>query len=133
MFAHLRAVIGYRVARLLFRVHAAVAQPRVWQWMQGQYARKANHGDPRAQSFYGHILLFRGQGPWARQEGIRLLTLAATAGEPKAAYQMGILCLKGEHCPPDPIKARDWLQQAAAAGHPAALSRLQRLDGGEAN
>ena len=37
-------------------------------------------GDVKAQSFYGHILYFRGQGFGARQEGARLLRLAAEAG-----------------------------------------------------
>lgn len=127
MLWSLRSTLGYLVARLLFRVRAAVQYPPLWQWMQGQYTRKANLGDPQAQSFYGHILLFRGQGPWAREEGIRLLTQAASAGEPKAAYQMGMICLKGDNRPADPSQAQHWFAQAAAAGHPAAQARLRMM------
>ncbi len=127
MLWSLRATLGYLVARLLFRIRAAVQYPPLWQWMQGQYARKAKLGDTRAQSFYGHILLFRGQGPWAKEEGIRLLTQAATAGEPKAAYQLGVLCMKGDDRPVDPVQAQKWFSQAAAAGHPAAQARLRQM------
>lgn len=122
----LRATLGYLIARLLFRVRVAVQYPPLWQWMQGQYARKAKLGDPQAQSFYGHILLFRGQDGWAKEEGIRLLMQAATAGEPKAAYQMGMICLKGERRPADLAQAEQWFAKAAAAGHPAAQARLRQ-------
>lgn len=124
----LRAMLGYYTARLLFRQRWAVQHPELWQWMQGQYARKAKLGDREAQSFYGHILLFRGTGVGAREEGIRLLLQAANAGEPKAAYQMGMLSLKGDaQHSPDPAQARRWFDKAAAAGHPAARARLQSL------
>ena len=81
----LRARLGYWLARRLFHLPAALRQPRLWQWMQGQYGRMANLGDSTAQSFYGHILLFRGQGLGAREEGLRLLRLAANGGDGKAA------------------------------------------------
>ena len=73
MLWKLRARIGYQVARWLMRFPKLVAQPRAWQWMQGQYSRMAALGDVPAQSFYGHLLLHRGHGFGAREEGIRLL------------------------------------------------------------
>ena len=85
MLWKLRARIGYQVARWLMRFPKLVAQPRAWQWMQGQYARMAAQGDVAAQSFYGHLLLHRGHGFGAREEGIRLLRLAAQGGDGKSA------------------------------------------------
>ena len=57
----LRARLGYSVARWMLQWPALVRQPRLWQWMEGQFSRQANLGDTQAQSFYGHVLLFRGQ------------------------------------------------------------------------
>ena len=54
--------------------------------MQGQYGRMVNLGDTAAQSFYGHILLFRGQGFGVREEGLRLLRLVADGGDGKVVY-----------------------------------------------
>src|SRR3989338_7160643 len=96
MFGALRARIGYLIARRLFHWSELVKQPQAWRWMEGQFARMAALGDTQAQSFYGHILLFRGQGLGARNEGRRLLSLAATAGDAKAAYQLGVLSLSGD-------------------------------------
>ena len=124
----LRARFGYWLARRLFHWPWVMRQPRAWQWMQGQYGRMANLGDSAAQSFYGHILLFRGQGLGAREEGMRLLRLAAQAGEGKAAYQLGQLALKGDtRQAPDGSEALRWWRLALAAGHPLAAGRLAQL------
>ncbi|WP_339905372.1 sel1 repeat family protein [Pseudomonas guineae] len=128
MFGALRAHIGYWLARRLFHWAWLVKQPRAWGWLEGQFSRMANLGDSQAQSFYGHILLFRGQGLGARNEGRRLLGLAAKAGDAKAAYQLGVLSLAG-----DPQHAESaqqavaWWTLAAQAGHPAAAYRLAEL------
>ena len=129
----LRARIGYQVARWLLRFPKLVAQPRAWQWMQGQYARMAALGDLPAQSFYGHLLLHRGHGFGAREEGIRLLRLAARAGDGKSAYQLGVLSLAGDpRQAPDAAAAARWWNLAAEAGHPLAAHKLAELyrDGG---
>ena len=84
MFLRLKARVSYWLARRLFHWSWLVRQPRGWSWMEGQFARMANLGDVGAQSFYGHILAFRGQGLGAREEGVRLLRLAALAGDGKA-------------------------------------------------
>ncbi|CAN7166386.1 sel1 repeat family protein [Pseudomonas sp. LjRoot71] len=124
----LRARLGYVLARRLFHWSWLVKQPRAWRWMEGQFARMANLGDTQAQSFYGHILLFRGQGLAARNEGRRLLALAAKAGDAKAAYQLGVLNLAGDtQYAADVQQAIDWWTQAANAGHPAAAYRLAEL------
>nr|WP_306108819.1 sel1 repeat family protein [Pseudomonas sp. 8AS] len=103
-------------------------QPRAWAWMQGQFARMAAQGHVPAQSFYGHLLLFRGQGLGAREEGVRLLRLAASGGDGKAAYQLGLLSLAGDsRQAPDGVEAARWWTLAAAAGHPLAAQRLARL------
>ncbi len=84
MLWKLRAGIGYFVARKLMMSRQAVSQPKLWRWMEGQFSRMAALGNVGAQSFYGHILYFRGQGFGAKQEGARLLRLAAEAGDAKA-------------------------------------------------
>ena len=129
----LRARLGYQVARWLMQWPALVKQPSLWRWMEGQFSRMANIGDSQAQSFYGHLLLFRGQGLAARNEGRRLLQLAAQAGDSKAAYQMGLLCLQGTlQQAADAAQAAHWWLQAAALDHPLAARKLAELyrDGG---
>ena len=113
MLLKVRARVGYGVARKLLGVRRAVQQPKLWRWMEGQFARMAAIGDPKAQSFYGHILLFRGQGYGARREGIRLLGLAAERGDAKAAYQMGVISLSEDATHgPDGIQAARWWKMA---------------------
>ncbi|WP_372867039.1 sel1 repeat family protein [Pseudomonas sp.] len=128
MLWRLRARIGYVVARRLFHWSWLVKQPRGWSWLEGQFARMANLGDVAAQSFYGHILLFRGQGFAAREEGVRLLRLAASGGDAKAAYQLGVLSLAGNtRQAPDVLESVRWWMLAAAAGHALAAQRLADL------
>lgn len=128
MLWRLRARVGYVVARRLFHWAWFVKQPRGWRWLEGQFARMANLDDLAAQSFYGHILLFRGQGFAAREEGVRLLRLAATGGDAKAAYQLGALSLAGDtRQAPDGLDAAHWWALAATAGHPLAAQRLADL------
>lgn len=124
----LRAWIGYRLARDLFHWRWLVEQPRAWQWMQGQYARMAALGNREAQSFYGHLLLFRGQGHGVRAEALRLLELAARAGDGKAAYQLGRQLLQGDlQQAGDAQAAARWWAEAAEAGHPLAARQLAEL------
>jgi len=128
MLHEARARFGYLFARRLMRARWAVQHPKLWRWMEGQFARMAAIGNPKAQSFYGHILLFRGQGYGARQEGIRLLRQAAEKGDAKAAYQMGVISL-GEDAThgPDGAQAAYWWKLAVEAGHPLAAARLAQL------
>ncbi|MWV15743.1 sel1 repeat family protein [Pseudomonas sp. L-22-4S-12] len=128
MLWRLRARLGYWLARRLFHWRWLMQQPRAWAWMQGQFARMAAQGHVPAQSFYGHLLLFRGQGLGARDEGVRLLRLAASGGDGKAAYQLGLLSLAGDsRQAPDGVEAARWWTLAATAGHPLAAHRLARL------
>jgi hypothetical protein len=124
----LRARSGYRFARWLMRWPALVKQPGLWRWMEGQFSRMANLGDTRAQSFYGHLLLYRGEGLGARNEGQRLLQLAAQAGDGKAAYQLGVLCMRETPLlPVSAAQAEQWWIIAAASGHPLAARKLADL------
>lgn len=128
ILTRLRARLGYLTARKLMASRSAVAQPRVWRWMEGQFARMAALGDPAAQSFYGHILLFRGQGLGAKGEGARLLRLAAEAGDAKAAYQLGAVMLAGDLTQlPNGEEAARWWRKAADCGHALAASKLADL------
>ncbi len=125
---HLKAVCGYWVARRLFAWRWLVAQPRAWAWMQGQYARMAALGHVEAQSFYGHLLLFRGQGFGVRSEALRLLKAAGEAGDSKAAYQVGRQLLAGDvQEAADAAQAAHWWALAAQAGHALAAHQLAEL------
>jgi TPR repeat protein len=128
VLTRLRVRLSYLLARRMFHWPWLLRQPRAWRWMEGQFARQAGLGDVQAQSFYGHILLFRGQGLAARQEGQRLLTLAAQGGDGKAAYQLGQLSWQGDaqHAA-QPRQAEHWWLLAAEAGHPLAAHRLSKL------
>ncbi len=126
MFLKLKARVSYWLARRLFHWPWLVRQPRGWRWLEGQFARMANLGDVGAQSFYGHILAFRGVGLGAREEGVRLLRLAALAGDGKAAYQVGVFSMAGTASKaPDPVEAERFWKIAAKAGHPLAEIKLQ--------
>lgn len=124
----LRARLSYWLARRLFHWSWFVKHPRGWQWLEGQFSRMANLGDVDAQSFYGHILTFRGQGLGAREEGVRLLRLAALGGDGKSAYQLGVLSLAGDtRKAPDAVDAAQWWVMAAKARHPLATIKLVQL------
>ena len=128
MLWRFKARLSYWLARKLFHRPWCVRQPRIWRWMEGQFARMANLGDTRAQSFYGHILAFRGQGLGAKEEGVRLLRLAALSGDGKAAYQVGVFCLAGTLTKnPDAAEAARWWTMAVKAGHPLAANKLSAL------
>lgn len=128
MLLPLKVRVGYEVARRLFHQPWLMRQPRIWRWMEGQFARMANVGDTQAQSFYGHILAFRGQGLGAREEGVRLLRLAALGGDGKAAYQVGVFSLGGSPSrAPDAAEAVRWWKMAAKAGHPLAALKLAEV------
>ena len=128
LFAKLRAQAGYSVARKLFNQRWAVENPRVWQWMQERFARMSRYDDVAARAFYGHVLLHRGQGFAAKNEGLRLLRLAAEAGDAKSAYQLGLHALSGTlNEPADALLAAHWWELAGRAGHPLALQRLLAL------
>lgn len=128
IFAKLRAKVGYAVARKLFNQRWAVENQRVWLWMQERFARMSSYDDVAARAFYGHVLLHRGQGLAAQQEGLRLLRLAAEGGDAKSAYQVGVHCLKGSlNEPANALQAVHWWELAGRAGHPLALQKLLEL------
>ena len=59
---------------------------------------------------------------------MRLLRLAALAGDGKAAYQVGVISLAGTPSKaPDPTEAARWWEMAAKAGHPLAELKLKEL------
>lgn len=128
LFAKLRTEVGYAIARKLFNQRWAVENPRLWRWMQERFARMSGYDDVSARAFYGHVLLHRGQGVGAKNEGLRLLRLAAEAGDAKSAYQLGVHSLAGSLTEPaSALQAAHWWELAGAAGHPLALQRLLQL------
>ncbi|MNT96334.1 hypothetical protein D3C72_2383990 [compost metagenome] len=59
---------------------------------------------------------------------MRLLRLAALAGDGKAAYQIGVISLAGTPSrAPDPAEAARFWTIAAKAGHPLAPIKLEEL------
>ena len=113
MFWKWRAKLGYWIARRLFNQRWAVESDALWEWMQTQFARMAGYDDVVARAFYGHLLLHKGQGMGARNEGVRLLRLAAQAGDAKSAYQLGMYSLQESiHQAADPQQAADWFKLA---------------------
>lgn len=125
LWSKIKAVVGYWFARRLFNQRWAVENEKIWNWMQGQFTRKAALGDVKAQSFYGFLLLFKGQGLGAKQEGIRLLKLAANNGDAKAAFQLGQCYYTGTlDCPEDKDQAKQWWEKALSLGHPLAETKL---------
>ncbi len=128
LFAKLRTQVGYSIARKLFNKRWAVEHQRIWQWMQERFASMSRYDDVQARAFYGHVLLHRGQGLAAKNEGLRLLRLAAEAGDEKSAYQLGVHSLAGTLTEPaNAVQAAHWWELAGRAGHPVALKRLLEL------
>jgi len=130
-----RAKFSYWIARRLFKQRWAVDNDKIWEWMQGQFARMAAFEDVPARAFYGHLLLHKGQGQAARNEGVRLLRLAAQGGDEKSAYRLGMYCLESSEAQiPEPQQAADWFELALQHGHPIAASKLLALyeEGGPA-
>lgn len=127
-FWYWRARVSYLLARRLYRWSWLVEKPRGWHWLEGQYSQMAYLGDHDAESFYGHILVFRGDGQGARDEGARLMRLAALGGHGKAAYQLGVMSLAGDlRKGPDALEAAQWWEIAVKAGHPLAPIKLSQL------
>lgn len=124
------ARLTYWLARRLFSKRWAVNNDRLWEWMQEQFARMAAFDDVPARSFYGHLLLHKGQGQSARNEGLRLLALAANAGDAKSAYQLGNHCMRQlDGAVAQPEEAVRWFELALEHGHPLAAEKLLELYG----
>ena len=95
--------------------------------MQTQFSRMATYDDVAARAFMATIVA-QGQGMGARNEGVRLLRLAAQAGDAKSAYQLGVYSLQDNiHQAGDPQQAADWFELALQHGHPAAGIKLLEL------
>lgn len=73
--------------------------------------------------------LLTGQGGFTKdtEEGLRWLTKAADAGDPKAAFNIGSMLLEGNILEKDETKALEWIEKSAAQGLPVALSTLGDL------
>ena len=58
-----------------------------------------------------------------RRRALELFEKAAAAGHTRAQINLGILYLRGQGVPRDVIKARAWLEKAAASGDPRRSTR----------
>lgn len=88
----------------------------------------ANLGYRGTQTFYGHLLLFCGQGFGACEEGPRLSCLTASAGNRKTACQLGMQAPRGDsRRTPDALAASRHWALAAGTGHPLVARKLAGL------
>ncbi len=62
-----------------------------------------------------------------QQMAVRFMRLAAKAGLPSAAHELGLLYESGQAVEADPSEARRWFRKAADAGDVASMLRLARL------
>jgi TPR repeat protein len=87
----------------------------------------ANKGNKKAQAQLGEMLL-RGNAehkvPQDRAKGIELLEKAARAGEPTAAFRIGMLLDDGEVVLQDRARALDYFRSAAAGGEAEAFYNI---------
>ena len=84
---------------------------------------RAEHGDPRAQTYIG-VMYLRGQGvPQNFEAAAWWLHRAAEADVPAAQYFLGLLYDKGQGVAQDFVLAQAWLNLAVAHAAPAWRSR----------
>lgn len=120
------ATLVFKLANLIF--HSPVGRRSKWrhEWVMRLFRYAADHHNQSAQSVYGHLLFFRGDGPASREQGGRYLEMAAKQGDVKAHYQLARIYELGalQRFPRDAAQALSHYQVAAEQGHPLALKRL---------
>ncbi len=85
----------------------------------------AREGVVEAQSRLGRLLCCECESQRDRRIGFELLRQAARAGDCQAQLELGRLYCQPDHS--EPVKARLWLEQAAAQGSDEAACVLQRV------
>ena len=87
------------------------------------FARLAEQGDPRAQTYLG-VMYLRGQGvPQNFDAAAYWLHLASETGLPEAQYFLGLMYDKGQGVAQDFVVAHAWLNLAVAHAEPRLRSR----------
>ena len=87
------------------------------------FARLAEQGDPRAQTYLG-VMYLRGQGvPQNFDAAAFWLHLASETGLPEAQYFLGLMYDKGQGVVLDFVVAHAWLNLAVAHAEPRLRSR----------
>lgn len=85
----------------------------------------SDKGNPKAQAQYAEVLLRGEEGtPQNRPEAISLLEKAARAGEPSAAFRMGMLLDDGNGIAQDRPRAMQYFKAAAAGGATEAMHNI---------
>src|SRR5690242_16470419 len=84
-------------------------------------------GDPRAQSYVGHMYATGRGFPQNYNVAVYWYFRAANQGETTAQYQLGLLYDKGDGVQQDYIKAHMWLNLAAAHAPPKSRDFCVRL------
>ena len=87
------------------------------------FARLAEQGDARAQTYLG-VMYLRGQGvPQNFDAAVFWLHLASETGVPEAQYFLGLMYDKGQGVAQDFVVAHAWLNLAVAHAEPRLRSR----------
>jgi len=87
------------------------------------FARLAEQGDPRAQTYLG-VMYLRGQGvPQNFDAAAFWLHIASETGQPEAQYFLGLMYDKGQGVAQDFVVAHAWLNLAVAHAEPRLRSR----------
>jgi len=114
--------LGYR----LFRLNLAKTSRRKHRWLMAWFRFAADNGSVKAQSVYGHLLHFRGEGEHSRIRGVEYLLRAADQGDAKSQYQIGRISESGygTEYPADQERAVRYFRLAADQQHYLAIKRL---------
>ncbi|KQM19076.1 sporulation protein [Novosphingobium sp. Leaf2] len=88
------------------------------------YGRAAAKGHTQAADAYGLLLFQRGE----RQKALPYIEAAASRGDPRAQYIMGVAHFNGDIATKDWVRAYALTSLARQAGLPQATSALQQMD-----
>ncbi|WP_338467692.1 SPOR domain-containing protein [Novosphingobium sp. ZN18A2] len=88
------------------------------------YRKAAQQGHMRAADSYGLLLFERGR----REQAMPWIKAAASRGEPRAQYVMGIAHFNGDLASKDWVRAYALMTRAAGSGLPQAVNSLHRMD-----
>ena len=103
-----------------------------WQAARELYEQAIAGGDVDAHWRLGRLLSFDHGDPFhAPDEGRALLHQAATAGDPRAAWDLAVIHFSGRNVPRDRALAAQWAREAAAEIPQAAMMLAQLLESGE--
>lgn len=103
-----------------------------WETARERYEQAIAGGDIDAHWRLGRLLTFDHDDPFhAPDEGRELLRRAASAGDPRAAWDLAVIHFSGRDVPRDRAQAAQWAREAAAEIPQAAMMLAQLLESGQ--